>query len=211
MLHAIFIRIIISYLKRSGMVSNFFLYNLFFLCIGINAVSLPDQWNPLTPIINARLNQKETKMKLNQHDVDDIEILLCKVSDTVPNLLALQCQLPKTTLELVRAVAQRNVTTNDAESMAEYLQYIVESFKFENIQSFDENTSHIIGREWYEIDYSGENMTWQEQELRYTRYGIQNFKSAAMLKKFFPVESECPYFKKIYRPQGAFSFGKNHE
>jgi hypothetical protein len=190
-------------MKGMGMASKIFLSNLLFLCAGINAVSLPHQWNSLTPILNARASQKEAKMKLNQQDIVAIEILLAKINDGTPNLLALQYLLPKTTLELLRAIAQRNVETKEAESMAEYLKYIVESFKFENIPSFDENTSHIIGREWSEIDYSGENMTWEKQKMSYAPYDIQDFKSTAMLKNFFSRESQLPYFKKIYRPQEA--------
>ena len=35
----------------------------------------------------------------------------------------------------------------------------------------------IIGREWHEIDYSGESMTWQKQKIKYAPYGISNFKT----------------------------------
>ena len=85
--------------------------------------------------------------------------------------------------------------------MAAYLTLIFQKFDFQNPKPFDENTSHIIGREWCEIDYSGENMTWEKQQQKYSPYGIQNFKSAEMLEKFFPIEATLPYFRKIYNPR----------
>lgn len=109
--------------------------------------------------------------------------------------------LPKTTLELLMAVQSRMLPLSEAEKMAGYLEEIVGKFNFKNPRAFDENTSHIIGREWHEIDYAGENMTWQKQKLKYQVYNIDNFKTLENLTKFFPVESKLPYFKKIYRPQ----------
>ncbi|MBN8828167.1 MAG: hypothetical protein J0H68_05620 [Sphingobacteriia bacterium] len=46
--------------------------------------------------------------------------------------------------------------------MALFLNEIVIKYDLKNIEAFDENTSHIIAKEWHEIDYSGENMTWQK-------------------------------------------------
>ncbi|KIJ88837.1 hypothetical protein [Rickettsia asembonensis] len=85
--------------------------------------------------------------------------------------------------------------------MAKYLQELVGFYNFQNVAAFDENTSHIIGRQWHEIDYSGESMTWQGQKAKYARYDITDFKSVDCLKKFFKVESKLPYFTKIYKPQ----------
>ena len=93
--------------------------------------------------------------------------------------------------------------TMSAEEMAQYLYEPTGLFQFEKLFAFDENTSHIIGRDWQEIDYSGEGMTWQKQQAVYQPYGIVNFKSVIYLKKFFPVESKLPYFKKTYRPKNT--------
>ena len=99
------------------------------------------------------------------------------------------------------AVYVRGLDLNEAEKMATYLYNLFFKFKFENPGAFDENTSHIIGREWYEINYSGENMTWQNQREKYLPYGVLNFKSVEYLTKFFFIESNLPYFIKIYRPK----------
>jgi hypothetical protein len=109
----------------------------------------------------------------------------------------------ETPSEVLMAVSKRGLDLKEAEKMAEYLVAVVNAFRFSNAAAFDENTSHIIGREWSEIDYSGESMTWQKQQAKYRPYGIENFKSLECLKKFIPVESRLPYFKKIYRPRNS--------
>ena len=98
------------------------------------------------------------------------------------------------------SVQNRGVTFVEAEKMAAYLEKFTLIYHFKYPKKFDENTSHIIGREWREIDYSGENITWQKQRLKYSPYGISNFKTEDNLKKFFSVESKLSYFKKIYQP-----------
>jgi hypothetical protein len=103
----------------------------------------------------------------------------------------------------LRAVAFRDVDIKDAEEIAKYLKTMVVNFNFQNIGAFDENTSHIIGRNWHEIDYSGEGMTWEKQKEKYKKHDITNFKTIENIKLFFPVESKLPYFKKIYRPLNA--------
>ena len=100
----------------------------------------------------------------------------------------------------------RNLEISEAEKIANYLCKLVHKFKFENVGAFDENTSHIIGKEWQEIDYSGEGMTWRKQRQQYLPYGIKDFKSLKSIERFFPVESKLPYFNKIYRPQKRDSF-----
>ncbi|MCC8461964.1 MAG: hypothetical protein LN546_02045 [Rickettsia endosymbiont of Ecitomorpha arachnoides] len=109
--------------------------------------------------------------------------------------------MPKTTLELLIAINERGLDIKEADLMAKYLQGLIASYNFQNIAAFDENTSHIIGRDWHEIDYSGEGMTWQGQKAKYARYDIIDFKSVDRLKKFFTVESKLPYFTKIYKPK----------
>lgn len=168
-----------------------------------SVVSLPSQWSTLEPIIIARLNQKKPKMKLNEKQVNTLVIFLQTTKVPTPHLLKLQTVLPKTTIELLRATQERGLAIDKAEKMANYLHEITDQFGFQNVAAFDENTSHIIGRQWHEIDYSGENMTWQGQKKKYQQYGIDDFKSLDSLMKFFPVESKLPYFRKIYRPQNV--------
>ena len=140
-------------------------------------------------------------MKISPERAHSFVKFLTALQQPTPRLMHLENILPRTTLELLMAVHERNLALKDAEEMAVYLQTLVEKFQFQNLSAFDENTSHIIGREWHEIDYSGEGMTWEKQRQKYLPYGILHFKSVESLNKFFPVESGLSYFKKTYRPQ----------
>ncbi|KTD21944.1 Uncharacterised protein [Legionella lansingensis] len=165
--------------------------------------NLPNEWQRLCPILQTRVAQKTHKMKLQESEAQSLEHYLQTVHFNFLYLSQLQILMPKTTTELLIATYRRGLNKNEAEKMADYLMEQVKFYKFKNLSAFDNNTSHIIGREWYEIDYSGENMTWQKQKQKYAPYGISNFKSLECLKKFFPVESKLPYFNKIYQPMNS--------
>lgn len=164
------------------------------------AFSVPVTWPKLSPILMARVNQHQHKMKIERDEAISFVHFLDELNTPLPQLKKLQPGLPKTTLELLIKLYEEKIDANEAEKMAAYLISIVKQFHFENVRPFDANTSHIIGKEWHEIDYSGEGMTWQKQRLKYLPYGVTNFKTEENLKKFFAVESKLPYFKKIYRP-----------
>ncbi|MCL1126008.1 hypothetical protein [Shewanella surugensis] len=162
-------------------------------------VQLPIKWIAFDPILCARLAQSKQKMKLTKNQVNHFVGFLWSVKTPTPALLALTNMLPKTTLELLRSVESRGVSLSDAEKMAKYLADVPSTYSIHNIAYFDENTAHIIGRQWHEIDYGGEGMTWQQQQKEYAPYDITDFKSVANLEKFFPVESKLPYFKEAYQ------------
>ena len=170
-----------------------------FQSLGFDPHSTPHQWTPLNKIMTSRLAQEPAKMKLTSEQVDSLIVFLKSFSarDLV-QLQKLQKTLPKTTLELLFAIHARGVDKAEAEKMAAYLQLVPKQYQIHRLDTFDENTSHIIGREWHEIDYSGEGMTWEGQKEKYAAHDITNFKTLDNLKKFFPVESQLPYFKEIY-------------
>lgn len=159
---------------------------------------LPESWENLCDILEQRVSQTMPKMKLKESEVVALEQFLA--TRTFVQIHALHSLLPKTSIELLMAIRFRGVPADEAQSIAHYLKDIVASCQFQNIKAFDNNTSHIIGREWHEIDYSGEGMTWKKQQEHYAPYGITNFRTLENVKKFFPVESKLPYFKKIYKP-----------
>jgi hypothetical protein len=161
---------------------------------------VPQGWAALKPVLVSRVNQHSPKMKLTEQEAESFSGFLTQLKDPTPDLHVLQKTLPKTTLELLRSVSERGVKLDEAEKMAAYLQSLIDKFKFQNMAVFDENTSHLIGRDWSEIDYSGEGMTWEKQRSIYLPHGVSDFKSADCLKKFFDVESKLPYFRKVYRP-----------
>lgn len=165
--------------------------------------NLPKQWQKLCPVLQSRVEQTIPKMKLQESEAQHFENYLQNIHANFLYLPRLQILMPKTTTELLMATYKRGLDKNEADEMAKYLIEQVEFYKFKNPAAFDSNTSHIIGREWYEIDYSGESMTWQKQKQKYAPYGIANFKSLKCLQKFFPVESRLPYFNKIYQPSNG--------
>ena len=121
----------------------------------------------------------------------------------MPNARELAAVMPKTALELVRSVRERGVERAEAERMAAYLVALRAALKPGNPAAFDENCSHVVGREWHEIDYRGEGMTWENQKRVYARYGVTSFRDAGNLQRFFRVEADAPYFRKLYRPEGS--------
>jgi hypothetical protein len=167
---------------------------------------LPQHWQKLCGILSTRVTQTQPKMKLEESEAAGLESFL-KSPHNFPNLERLQAVLPKTTLELLMAIQNRGLSGVEAELMARYLKKIIDVFQFKNSAAFDENTSHIMGRQWHEIDYSGEGMTWEKQKAFYAPYEIDHFKSLACLEKFFKVESKLPYFKKIYKPKYPNALG----
>jgi hypothetical protein len=174
-----------------------------FVALSVGSLSFTlggeNPWTELEPILRARVQQSSPKMKLKPAEAEELRVFLTEQLYAItPHLTRLKLTLPKTTLELLMAVNRRGLEITEAEKMAEYLQSVLQEFQFSNPGAFDENTSHIIGREWSEIDYSGEGMTWQKQKAKYKPYGIDHFKSVECLKKFIPVESRLPYFKKAY-------------
>lgn len=162
---------------------------------------LPQKWGKLCHVLQNRVCQTSLKMKLQEQDAKKLEEFLNTTHQEFPQLVSLQQLLPKTATELLLSICQRGVPKDETESIAAYLQEFVHDYQFQNVAAFDNNTSHIIGREWHEIDYTGEGMTWQKQKKHYVPYGVDNFKSLACLRKFFAVESKLPYFKKIYKPK----------
>ncbi len=192
---------VISYndhLKQRLIVTFLFIVSANSLCA--RECHLPTEWKSLCPILTTRVEQTIPKMKLNEAQARNLENYLQTVHFNFKPLNALQNVMPKTTIELLIATYNRGLSKSEADKIAAYLLQEVNHFKFKNLPAFDNNTSHIIGREWHEIDYVGEGMTWQKQQQKYAPYGITDFKSLNNLKKFFPVESKLPYFNKIYQP-----------
>lgn len=180
-----------------------FIMVILYLCVDpimARSCHLLKEWQPLCPILQSRVEQKAHKMKLNESAAHTLEQHLQTEQFNFVYLAKLQQLMPKTTTELLMAAYNRGLNKREADLMAKYLIAEVNLYQFKNLPAFDNNTSHIIGREWYEIDYSGENMTWKKQKEKYTPYGVLHFKSLACLKKFFSVESKLPYFNKIYKP-----------
>jgi hypothetical protein len=113
--------------------------------------------------------------------------------------------MPRSTVELVRAHGERDLALADAEAIARYLVRVVAAVDPGRLATFDENHSHVTGRRWPEIDYSGEGMTWQEQEAYWAPRGVPDFRSAAAIHAYFTGAETLPHWRKVYRPRGKMS------
>lgn len=152
-------------------------------------------------IIRRRASQEKPKMKLTADEALRAERYLRNLQ-SMPQCGLLSRKMPKTAVELLRAVHERGVPRREAEAISMYLIRLHESMKMRNPGPFDENTSHVIGREWHEIDYSGEGMSWQSQKRFYSRHGIVDLRTEENVRKMFALESTFPYFRRIYKPEG---------
>ena len=160
-------------------------------------------WPGLADILAQRVAQSRRKMKLSEEEAARACVELIEELPTMPDARQLLESMPKATIELVRSVRERGVAKSDAESMAEYLLQARASLAMDNPGPFDENCSHVIGRDWADIDYRDEGMTWQKQQAIYAPMGVAHFKDVANLQRFFRIESQAPYFRKLYRLQGS--------
>lgn len=120
---------------------------------------------------------------------------------TRPRFVALHVVMPRSTVELARAVAERGVTVEDAEAIAAYLVQLIDAVDFERLATFDENHSHVTGREWHEIDYTGEGMTWQSQQAYWAPRGVTSFERAAFVHAYMTGAEKLAHWQRVYRPR----------
>jgi hypothetical protein len=123
----------------------------------------------------------------------------------MPRARALHDVMPRSFVELVRAVEERGLPESEAEAMALYLVRLTGALRFGNLAQFDANHSHVIGREWHEIDYAGEGTTWRKRRAEWSRHRVGDFKSAVHLHRYFTAEERLRYFRRIYRPRGRMA------
>ena len=157
----------------------------------------------LADILSVRVTQTRRKMKLTDEEAARAALALIDELPAMPHARKLLELMPKATVELVRSVRERNVARDEAERMAEYLLEVRASLAMDNPAPFDENCSHVVGREWQDIDYRDEGMTWQKQQAIYAPKGVADFKSVTNLRQFFRIESKAPYFQKLYQVKGS--------
>ncbi len=155
-------------------------------------------------ILEARATQKKRKMKLTKEQARDAAAYLIQDLPRMEKARRLFDVMPRSTIELLRAVHERRVPEEDAEEIAGYLTCFTKAMGFRNLRQLDSNHSHVIGREWHQIDYSGEGMTWQSQKKFGTSKGIHDFKKAIHIHRYFTFASDQPYFKRIYKPTRPF-------
>lgn len=162
----------------------------------------------IAPILHRRTTQSRPKMRLTPKQGKDAEGYIIKDLPLMPESRKLRGKMPKTVIELIRSVNERGVTRNDAEEMAEYFTRFLKSMNMIKLGKFDECMSHMVGREWSNVDYSGEPMTWQSQRKFYNRKRpkamdwVKNIKTKLYLYRFLKMEVRMRYFKMLFHPSG---------
>jgi hypothetical protein len=156
----------------------------------------------LNAIISARVSQARAKMKLTPEEGRLAQEYVSAELPRSPALAALASGMPKTAIELCRAVHERGVAQADADGIAGYLVRLLGSMRLGRPDTFDECCSHVLGRKWSEIDYSGEGVDWRAQEKSYSSKGAPDLLTPGHVRAYFAVESRMPYFRKVFRPQG---------
>ncbi|MFN0251488.1 MAG: hypothetical protein ACKV2T_31725 [Kofleriaceae bacterium] len=154
-------------------------------------------------VIEARMAQSKPKMKLTAQDGLGAANALVDLDREIRDaLLALHAVMPRSTVELARAVRERGVPVGEAEAIARYLVRVVDALAFERLATFDDNHSHVTGRDWPDIDYTGEGMTWQGQKADWVPKGVTSFQRAAFIHAYFVGAERLPHWKRVYRPRG---------
>jgi len=142
-------------------------------------------------------------MKLSEDEARAVcEALLAELPN-MPEARRMAALMPKASIELVRSVRERGVPRDEAERMATFLLDTRTALQMDNTAAFDENCSHVVGREWSDIDYRDEGMHWEKHRSIYVPKGVLHFKDVANLRQFFRVESQAPYFQKVYGVKGT--------
>lgn len=151
-------------------------------------------------VIEQRVAQPKPKMKLTAQQGRDAATALVELDR--PAVRELHAVMPRLTVELARAVRERGVPLEEADAIARYLVRVVQALSFERLGTFDENHSHVIGRDWPDIDYTGEGMTWRSQRADWAPEGVTGFKRASFIHAYFVGAERLPHWKRVYRPRG---------
>lgn len=153
-------------------------------------------------IIEERVGQSQPKMKLSPTAGAAAVRHLRTHLDRSADLRHLHGSMPHSTVELVRAIEERDVPAEEADRIARYLAHLVEALDFAKLRRFDINHSHVTGREWHEIDYTGESMTWQGQKRYWSKKGVASFKRADYIHAYMMHAYRLPHFARAYAPRG---------
>ena len=155
-------------------------------------------------VIARRVAQARAKMRLTRQEGRAAAASLVALADREA-WRALHAVMPRSTVELARAVAERGLPVADAEAIARYLVQVVGALRFERLATFDDNHSHVTGRDWHEIDYSGEGMTWQGQKAYWVPRGVVSFRKAEHIRAYFTAAERMEHWKRVYRPRGRMA------
>jgi hypothetical protein len=156
-------------------------------------------------VIRERVEQRGPKMKLTESQGIRAAISVARHLNALPRLRALHEYMPHSTVALCRAIEERGVEAAEAERIADLLLALVDHLDFARLDRFDVNHSHVTGREWHEIDYSGEKMTWQGQKKYWSKKGVPSFEKAEYVLAYFAHAYRLPHFARVYQPRNKWA------
>ncbi|MBT8491898.1 MAG: hypothetical protein KJO07_02460, partial [Deltaproteobacteria bacterium] len=113
--------------------------------------------------------------------------------------------MPRSAVELLRAHHERGVSAPESLRIGRYLRRLVATVGFDGLERLDANHSHVIGRDWQQIDYSGERLDWRSQRRYWTRRGVPDFKKASHIHAYLTAASRFRYFRRLYRPRRSMA------
>jgi hypothetical protein len=156
-------------------------------------------------VIARRVAQRSPKMKLDPAQGARAARAALRHFARSPQLRALESVMPRSAVELIRAIDERDLPAREADAIADYLEQLVEALDFARLDNFDRNHSHVTGRRWREIDYSGENMTWRRQKAYWAPRGVGDFRTVAHIDAYMRRAARMRHFTRVYRPRGSMS------
>lgn len=159
---------------------------------------------PLADVIATRVAQTTPKMRLTREQGAVAANATLAILES-PGVRELMAVMPRSTVELARAVAERGVPLDELERIAAYLVRVVNAIQPERLATFDDNHSHVTGRDWSQIDYRGESMTWQGQRDAWAPKGVESFKRAAFIHAYFVGAEKLAHWAKVYKPRGKMA------
>ncbi|MFH0884914.1 MAG: hypothetical protein V1861_04350 [Candidatus Micrarchaeota archaeon] len=160
-------------------------------------------YGPAADVLLARVNQEQQKMKLTPDEAVAIAGYLQEDLGRMPNCARLLETMPRATVEIVRASRERDVSMEDAEDIARYLSNFLAMMDLGNARRFDESVSHVIGRTYEQIDWSGENTSAEEQRRDWSRYGVPDFKTAEHYHNYLRHAVTMRWFARAFQPHGT--------
>jgi len=153
-------------------------------------------------VLEARVNQEKPKMKLTEEEARQVSTYLVEELPNLPKCAALLDKMPKAAVELVRGTRERGMSSEAVEEIALYLSNFLGRMRLGNAGRFDESVSHVIGRTYEQIDWSGEDTSAEQQRRDWEPYGVPDFRTAEHYHNYLRHAVEMRWFTRAFQPRG---------
>ncbi|MBU0532273.1 hypothetical protein KKB44_02145 [Candidatus Micrarchaeota archaeon] len=161
-------------------------------------------------VLEYRVAGKERNMDISQKRAVLISTDILEFLPSMEKAQKLLEIMPHSTVELIVSITERGVSVQEAEGIAEFHLAFTKHMQFRKLDQFDRNHSHVIGRDWPEINYTGDGTTWQQRKQDWNKHGVENFQTAANICRYMRAASKKNYFKKAHKPKKSWSKSLDH-